>query len=100
MAPSCTLDQSAMRSQLERYRLAGQRARLLQSSGRQVTVQLDEQVDRRVIERAIAVERECCPFFTIDWRAEPRRLAISVVRSEHEPALEAIVFALGLGTSA
>jgi hypothetical protein len=100
MAPSCALDESGIRSQLERYRLAGRGARLLELTGQQVTVQLDERIDRKVIERAIEVEGECCPFFAIDWRAEQRRLVISVGRSEHEPALEAIVFALGLDTSA
>jgi hypothetical protein len=100
MAPRCALDESGMHRQLERYRHAGRRARLLDRTERQVTVELDEQVDRDVIEQAIAVERECCPFFAIDWRAEQRVLIISVGRSEYEPALEAIVFALGLGTSA
>jgi hypothetical protein len=100
MAPSCALDESGMRRQLERYRQAGQRARLVERTDRQVTVQLDQRIDRDVIERAIAVERECCPFFSIDWRAEQRRLIVSVGRAEHEPALAAIVFALGLGTSA
>lgn len=100
MAPSCALDQIAMRRQLERYRHAGQRARVVDRTRQCLTVDLDRQLDCEVIEEAIAVERECCPFFAIDWRAEQRRLTVSVTQPEHEPALEAIAFALGLDVPA
>jgi hypothetical protein len=100
MAPSCALDQSAMSRQLERYRQAGQRARVVDRTRRRLTLDLDRQLDHDVIEEAIAVERECCPFFTIDWLAEQRRLTVSVTQPEHESALEAIAFALGLDAPA
>jgi len=99
MVPSCALDQSGLRRQLERYRRAGRGAVLVERSGRRLVVDLDEHVDASAVEEAIAVERECCPFFAIDWRAEPRRLTVSVSRPEHEPALDAIAYALDLGAS-
>ncbi len=100
MAPSCALDEIAMRSQLERYRRAGRHARLVHRGHRRIVVDLDEHVDREVIEQAIAVERECCPFFAIEWEPGRRRLTVSVSQPEHAPALEAIAYALDIGLSA
>jgi hypothetical protein len=53
-------------------------------------------VDGELVEQAVAIERECCPFFALDWEAARRRLTVSVSHAEHEPALAAIAFALGL----
>jgi hypothetical protein len=100
MAPSCALDEVAMRSQLERYRQAGRHARLVHRGRRRIVIDLDEHVDREVIEQAIAVERECCPFFAIEWEPGRRRLTVSVAQPEHAPALEAIAYALGIGAPA
>jgi hypothetical protein len=96
MAPSCALDEAGLRLQLERYRRAGEGGRLIERTRRRFVVELDEHVDGRLIEEAIAVERECCPFFALDWERGRRRLTVSVSHPEHEPALEAIAFALGL----
>jgi hypothetical protein len=96
MAPSCALDEAGLRLQLERYRRAGQGARLIERTRRSFAVDLDEQVDGKLIEEAVAIERECCPFFVLDWNPAWRRLSVSVAHVEHEPALDAIVFALGL----
>jgi hypothetical protein len=59
-------------------------------------VDLDEQVDTELVDETIAIERECCPFFTLDWEPERRRLTVAVSQAEHEPALDAIAFALDL----
>jgi hypothetical protein len=100
MAPSCSLDEDGLRSQLERYRQAGVGARLNQRTPRLVIVDLDERVDAQLVERIVAVERDCCPFFTLDWEPERRRLTVAVSRAEHEPALDAIVFALDIAAPA
>jgi len=96
MAPSCALDDAGLRRQLERYRQAGAGARLVDRTPRSLVVDLDEQVDPQLVAETIAIERECCPFFTLDWKLERRQLTIAVSRAEHEPALEAIAFALDL----
>jgi hypothetical protein len=96
MAPSCALDETGLRSQLERYRQAGDGARLIERTRRTLVVDLDERVDTRLVAETIAIERECCPFFTLDWEAERQRLTVAVSQAEHEPALEAIAFALDL----
>jgi hypothetical protein len=97
MAPSCALDEAGLRLQLERYGRAGRGASLVDRTSRRLIVELDQRVDTSLVDDAIAVERECCPFFTLHWQAVTRRLTVSVANAEHEPALDGIAFALGLG---
>jgi hypothetical protein len=82
--------------QLERYQQAGAGARLIDRTPRSLVIDLDEQVDTQLVDETIAIERECCPFFTLDWEPERRRLTVAVSQAEHEPALDAIAFALDL----
>jgi len=96
MAPSCALDEAGLRRQLERYRQVGRGGRLVDRTRRCLVVELDERVDFGLVEEAIATERECCPFFALDWRPAARRLTISVSQVQDEPALDAIAFALDL----
>jgi hypothetical protein len=100
MAPSCNLDESGLRSQLERYRRAARGARLIQRTPRRLVVELDERVDEKLVREAVEIERSCCPFFALDWAPLQRRLTISVSRSEDVPALDAIEFALGADVDA
>lgn len=100
MAPSCALDEAGLRSQLERYRRAGEGARLIERAPRRLVVDLHDHVDGSLIEQAVAVERECCPFFALDWEPAQRRLTVAVSHAEHERALDAIAFALGLDAAA
>lgn len=100
MAPSCALDEAGLRLQLGRYRRAGEGARLIEQTRRRFVVELDEHADGTLIEEAVAIERECCPFFTIEWEPARRRLTVLVSHVDHEPALDAIAFALGLGPAA
>jgi hypothetical protein len=96
MAPSCALDDAGLRLQLERYRQAGAGARLIDCTRRRLVVDLDEHIDTQLVGETIAIERECCPFFALDWEPERRRLTVAVSQAEHEPALDAIAFALDL----
>jgi hypothetical protein len=99
MAPSCALDEDGLRSQHERYQHAGAGARLADRAQRRLALDLDEHVDPDVVGELLAVERECCPFFELRWEPDTRRLTVSVSDAEHEPALDAIAFALGLEKS-
>jgi hypothetical protein len=96
MAPSCALDDAGLRLQLERYRRAGRGARLVERTRRCLVVDFDEHVDNKLVDETIAIERGCCPFFTLGWEPDRRRLTISVSEAKHESALDAIAFALGL----
>lgn len=93
---SCALDQTGLNLQLARYRQAGRDALLIERTPRRIVAELDEDVDPELVEQAIAVEHECCPFFLLSWDRDRRRLTVSVSQSAHEPALDAIAFALGL----
>ena len=101
IAASCALDEDGLRRQLGRYRVIGRRARVLDRTRRHVELELDADVDPAIVEEAIAIERECCPFFSLAFAPRDRRLTVSVGRAEHEPAIDAIEYALGLsGTEA
>jgi hypothetical protein len=82
--------------QLERYRQAGRDAVLIERTQRRLVAALDEAVDAELVEQAVAIERQCCPFFALEWDRDRRRLTVSVSSAEHESALDAIAFALDL----
>ena len=96
MVPSCALDESGLRSQLERYRQAGRNARLIERTPRRLVADLGDDVDTELVAETVAVERDCCPFFALTWEPGRRRLTIAVSQAAHEPALDAIAFALNL----
>ena len=77
--------------QLERYRAAGDGAQLVARDTRR-----REDVPDPVIEELVAVEQGCCPFLDLGWEPKSRRLTVAVAREEHERALGAIAYALGL----
>jgi hypothetical protein len=95
MAPSsCSLDDAQRQEQLARYRSAGRGAEVLERSARRIVLALEEDMPDALVDELIAVERGCCPFFELDWRADHRRLTVSVRGAEHEPALELIAAAV------
>jgi len=93
---SCSLDAAGVQAQGARYRRAGEGAVLLRSDDRRLEVVVGEGADRAEVDQLVAVERECCPFFEIDWAPDTRRLSFGVSRDEDSPALGAIEHALGL----
>jgi hypothetical protein len=92
---ACSLSETDLREQLARYASAGHGAEVLEHDRRRRVVRVSPQVPESLIFRLIEVERGCCPFFDLAWDGTSRRLAIEVPDAEHEPALEAIVSALG-----
>ena len=95
IAPSCALDADGMRRQAERYRRAGAGATLLARTPRRLALRVRPEAQAEVTE-AVAIERECCPFYEIDWDPSTGELSFAVGRAEDEPALEAIAAAFGL----
>jgi hypothetical protein len=94
VAAGCGLDPDGLRAQLARYRAAGVGATVIECTPRRIIVEIGARVDDRLIEKLVAVEGGCCPFFVLSWEADPRRLSISVAAAEDEPALAAIASAL------
>lgn len=95
MAPaSCALDETGLAEQLGRYRAVGRHSALVARDARRIVVDVGSEVPGGLVDKLIAVERGCCPFFDVDWRPPERRLTVAVRGSEHEQALSAIAAAL------
>ena len=95
LAPRCDLDADGLRLQRERYRRAGDGATLRERTDRLIALDVSPG-GAAVVPGLIEVESACCPFFDLSWDPGSRRFSIAVGDREHEPALEAIAFALGL----
>ena|SRR5690348_1495987 len=93
--PACSLSARELRQQLARYRAAGQSAEVIERGRRRRVIRVSAQVPESLILRLIEVERGCCPFFELAWDGKSRRLTVAVPDRDHEPALAAIVSALG-----
>ena len=99
MAPaSCALDESALAEQLGRYRAVGRDSALVARDARRIVVDVGPEVSGALVDELVAVERGCCPFFDVDWRAPRRRLTVAIRDADHEQALSAIAAALAQGT--
>lgn len=93
---SCSLDRPSLERQLARYRAVGDDATLLERRRDRITITVGPSTPEPTIEQLIATERECCPFYELDYDRHRRSLVIGVSQAEHEPALAAIAYALGL----
>lgn len=93
--PVCSLNEVELTEQLARYREAGEGAELIERDERRRVIRVATAVPESLIDRLIEVERGCCPFFELTWDRVSRRLTVAVSAAEHEPALDAITYALG-----
>jgi hypothetical protein len=93
--PACSLSAGELGHQLARYRAAGQSAEVIERGRRRRVIRVSSAVPESLILRLIEVERGCCPFFELAWDEESRRLTVEVPNGDYEPALAAIVSALG-----
>ncbi len=91
---ACRLDAEGARRQAERYRALASHAEGLSRHPGALVARFDATVDRDLVARALAVERECCPFFELGYDEAARRLEISVADGDLEPALDALAAAL------
>ena len=92
----CRLDVPALREQRDRYRRLGAHVEHVERAPGRVAVEFDSAVDIALVQYTLAVERECCPFFVLEWDGDARRLTVGVERADQAPALEAIASAFGL----
>jgi hypothetical protein len=90
----CALDRAGLQAQGARYSRLAVAVSALQREPRRLTVEFDADVDRELLGQTLAIERECCPFFTLELDARGRRLRASVSRAEDAPALDALAEAL------
>lgn len=95
MAPvGCTLTDSLLAEQLQRYRRLGTAATRIMQRDLELAVWFDPGVDLALLTETLAIERRCCEFFALDYAASERRLLITVGAPERLDALEALRSAL------
>jgi hypothetical protein len=93
--PTCALDEEGMVTQRDRYARLAPEVKSVERESEAVLIQFREGFDRALLEEALAVERECCPFFLFDFDETARRLRTTVRDREQLPALDAIAYAMG-----
>jgi hypothetical protein len=96
--PSCALDETGLREQRARYVSLSPSVTRLEREPEAVVIEFREGFDQATLEQALAVERECCPFFKFDFDEAQRRLRATVRDVEQLPALDAMAHALESGT--
>ena len=92
--PTCALDQEGIQAQQARYAQLGPDVRRILREPVAVVIEFRQGFDRETLEEALAVERECCPFFIFDIDEHSCRLRTTVREREQLPALEAMVYSL------
>lgn len=89
----CGLDRTGLNTQLARYGELGRHVEAMRRSPGLLEVSFGADVDAGLLGEALAVERECCPFFDLSYDGSARHLSVSVDAS-HDAALDALRFAL------
>lgn len=90
----CALDDAELRAQLTRYSELGRRAERVEHLPDRVLVHFDQDPPGALLTETLEVERRCCPFFSLAYRAQQRRLEISIDDMEHRDALATLALAL------
>ena len=93
----CRLDEAGLQAQLARYGELGRHVDGVRRGPRLLEVDFGRGVDAELLQRAMAIERECCPFFELSYEEGSGRLSITVEDPGHDAALDAIRFALTPG---
>jgi hypothetical protein len=98
--PTCALDEQGIRDQRTRYARLAPSVTQLEREPEAVNVEFAEEFDRATLEQALAVERQCCPFFQFRFDEAKRRLRITVRDAAQLPALDAMSHVLGAAHTA
>lgn len=93
---SCSLSETELAAQAERYRALARHVRAHRRDGTRLAVILAAEAPTELIADAIATERSCCPSLALDWDPAARRLVIDASAQGDEQVLELITDALGL----
>jgi hypothetical protein len=92
--PTCVLDEAGKREQRARYARLARSVTRVRREPEAVLVEFDQGLDIDTLEEALAVERQCCPFFRFAFDEQQRRLRAAVAEPDMAPALDAIAQAL------
>lgn len=88
--PSCALDDAGRREQSARYARLAASVERVRREPEAVVVEFAPELDPRTLNEALAVERECCPFFRFRFDQQRRTLRVTVEDADSLPALDAI----------
>ncbi len=91
---ACHLDLQRLGEQRERYRRLGASVERTARRPLELTVQFTHDVDERLLEETLGIERECCPFFSLRYDPRARQLTARVSDADQDPTLDALSFAL------
>jgi hypothetical protein len=96
----CRLDREGLREQGDRYRRLSVTVEGLERRSAELVARFSRALDEELLAETLAVERECCEFFRIDYDRSERELIVRVDDPELDPALDALRDALtGVGTA-
>src|ERR671935_216798 len=76
--PTCALDEAGLVAQRDRYARLAPDVMGVEREPEALLIEFREGFDRPLLEEALAVERECCPFFVFDFDENARRLRATV----------------------
>lgn len=91
----CRLDLPGLCAQRDRYRSLGRYVTDVRRTPGRLDVGFRTDVDETLLSEALAVERECCPFFELDYEPASHLLSVRVEDDRQDLALDAIRVALG-----
>jgi len=94
----CALSQAEFNEQADRYRRLGAAATRVQRKVDRLEIDFASDVDLDLLKRAVAVERECCSFLTVDYDNSTPRLTIASEPGRPD-ALDAILAAFTAAAS-
>ena len=90
----CSLDQQGLRDQRARSARVAPSVVRVERGDRELAIDFDASLDAGALEQMLAVERECCPFFSIRFDEEARRVSVGVAAPDQAPALDALALLL------
>ena len=94
MAPSgCELNDTQLAEQLARYHRLKPAVLSVDRAGQQAQLRFHARVDTRLLEQALAVERRCCSFLTLNYQPSTRVLTVETAAA-HADALAVLLTAL------
>jgi len=88
--PACRLDEDGLRSQLERYREISRHVETIEREPRRLVARFGPGLPRARLQRALEVERGCCPFIGAEYDPDGRRLTLTVEEAAQDPALDVL----------
>lgn len=96
----CELTEAGFGSQLRRYRRLSEHVTSLERTPGKVIAEFRADLPQGLLERALDVERRCCPFVEATYEPTPGRLTLAVQTIDQDPRLDSLFRALAPASTA